>query len=79
MKLKTIITNIVIGTRNEVIRWIELVVISAISVLIWRYQNTISYDAATDYFFWPAVGPVLVSLRYGFGKGLISDRFSTLA
>ena len=72
MKLKTIITNIVIGTRNEVIRWVELVVISAISVLIWRYQNTISYDAATDYFFWPALGPVLVSLRYGFGKGLIS-------
>jgi hypothetical protein len=87
MKLKSIITTIVRGTRNELIGWIELFVISGLTALAWQYQTTIVYDNPTDYFFWPALGPVLMSLRYGFGRGLISllltlaiiQAFSTLS
>lgn len=72
MNLKTVVKAIVLGTRNEVMGWIELVIISGLTLLAWRYQNTIIYESPSDYFFWPAIGPVLIALRYGFGRGLIS-------
>lgn len=72
MNIKPIIKKFIIGTRNEVIGWVELLLISGLTVLAWRYQNTLVYENPADYFFWPALGPLLIALRYGFARGLIS-------
>ncbi len=71
MKFRAITKEIVLGTQNGVISFIELLLVTGLAVLAWRYQSTVTYESATGYFFWPALGPVLLALRYGFGRGLI--------
>lgn len=63
------------GAGNELMGWFELTLIAVLAVLVWRYQDTLSFDSATDYFFWPSLGPVLIALRYGFGRGLLNLLF----
>lgn len=65
-------SNLLIGSSKDWVSWIELIIISLLSVLLWRYQAELPHDKAEDYFYWAMIGPVLIALRYGFARGFIS-------
>ncbi|MBS3797905.1 PelD GGDEF domain-containing protein [Pseudoalteromonas sp. BDTF-M6] len=70
--INALINRLLLGSDNQPIAWFELVFITFLALSIWGYQSTLSHDRATDYFYWPMFGPVLIALRYGFGRGMMS-------
>ena len=70
--INALINRLLLGSDSQPMAWFELVFITFIALCIWAYQSTLSHDMATDYFYWPMFGPVLIALRYGFGRGMMS-------
>ena len=66
-----VIARMLFGSDHQAIAWFELLLVSALCLLMWSYQATLSYEQATDYFYWPLLGPLIVALRYGFGRGMM--------
>ncbi len=62
--------NFYLGFKNDLYEWLEGIAIAAISLVIWVYSDAYNLDIQGSSFFWPLLGPILVALRYGFGKGL---------
>lgn len=66
-----------IGSKKDLIAWLETLVVTLLAILIWfntdiyRLISAQQSEVITG-FFWPVLGPILLALRYGFGKGVIS-------
>ena len=67
-----VLYRMLFGSDHQLFAWFELMLITAAAILIWVYQATLDYDRPQQYFFWPMLGPVLIALRYGFGRGMMS-------
>ncbi len=75
MKRRTVnavLRRMLFGSDHQPIAWFELFLVTFAAMLIWVYQSTLAYQSAQEYFFWPMLGPILLALRYGFGRGMIS-------
>lgn len=68
----SVLYRMLFGSDHQLFAWFELILITAAAMLIWVYQATLSYSQPQEYFFWPMLGPVLIALRYGFGRGMMS-------
>ncbi len=64
--------------KEDSFAWIEITIVAAISLYVWNHTLSPISDAAVNSFFWPVLGPLLVSLRYGFTKGFICVLLTTL-
>ena len=58
------------GLSNDKMALLETLVISILSIISWVFIDRDGITTSRDYFFWPMVGPILISLRYGFAKGI---------
>ena len=67
-----VLYRMLFGSDHQLFAWFELLLITVAAILIWVYQATLDYDQPQQYFFWPMLGPVLIALRYGFGRGMMS-------
>ncbi|WP_462159657.1 PelD GGDEF domain-containing protein [Pseudoalteromonas sp. GB56] len=70
--INKLINRLLLGSDNQPIMWFELGLITLIALVIWVYQSSLPHEDATDYFYWPMFGPLLIALRYGFGRGIMS-------
>lgn len=70
--INAVLKRMLFGSDHQAIAWFELLFVTFIALFIWINQATLSYERATDYFFWPMLGPILIALRYGFGRGMMS-------
>lgn len=70
--INAVLKRMLFGSDHQPIAWFELLFVTFIALFIWINQATLSYEVATDYFFWPMLGPILIALRYGFGRGMMS-------
>ncbi|MDX1678969.1 PelD GGDEF domain-containing protein [Arsukibacterium sp.] len=70
-----VLYRMLFGSDHQLFAWFELLLITAAAMLIWVYQATLLYDRPQQYFFWPMLGPVVIALRYGFGRGMMSFVF----
>ncbi len=67
-----VLFRLLFGYDHQLFAWFELFLITAAAMLIWVYQATLEYNLPQQYFFWPMLGPVVIALRYGFGRGMMS-------
>lgn len=70
-RTKQFIRRILLGSDHQVMAWFELLLVTLIALAIWRYQHSLPVSAPRDYFYWPMLGPALIALRYGFGRGMM--------
>ena len=70
--LNAVIRRLLFGSDHQPVAWFELVFITFIALSIWVYQASLAHEHATDYFYWPMLGPLVIALRYGFGRGMMS-------
>ena len=65
----------IIGSPREWFMWFETLVVTAFSIWIWMDSDYFvgASDSAKQNgtFFWALVGPLLISIRYGFATGVI--------
>lgn len=66
-----LLKRLLFGSDHQLFAWFELLLVSGSAMLIWVYLATINYTVPQEYFYWPMVGPVLIALRYGFGRGMM--------
>lgn len=66
-----LLKRLLFGSDHQLFAWFELGVISCCAMLIWVYLATLTYTVPQEYFYWPMIGPVLIALRYGFGRGMM--------
>jgi len=64
-----IIERLVVGLKDDRLAVVETIIVAILSILSWLFIDRESVSSAEDYFFWPMLGPIIVSLRYGFAKG----------
>lgn len=70
VKPKTkVLQPIFLGLKEDRMAYVETLVIAVLSLFSWFFIDRESSNLAKDYFFWPMLGPILISLRYGFAKG----------
>lgn len=60
----------IVGSANAYFAWLETAVITVLTVLVWIQADVAVTEATQAHFFWPILGPLLLSLRYGLAKGL---------
>ncbi|GLP96344.1 PelD GGDEF domain-containing protein [Paraferrimonas sedimenticola] len=70
-RFNAIFYRLILGTDHQAFAWFEMVLVAVCSMTVWIYQSSIPYAQAVDYFYWPMLGPVLIALRYGFGRGMM--------
>lgn len=68
---KQFIRRILFGSDHQAVAWFELLLVTLVALTIWRYQHSLPVSTPRDYFYWPMLGPVLIALRYGFGRGMM--------
>ncbi len=68
----TLLRRLLFGSDHQLFAWFELLLVTFAAMLIWVYLATLEYQAPQEYFYWPMLGPVLIALRYGFGRGMMS-------
>ncbi len=73
--MKKIGKLLIVGSSRDWIMWFEMLVITTLSIWIWMDSDyfatapeTISQNGT---FFWALMGPLLISIRYGFASGVI--------
>jgi polysaccharide biosynthesis protein PelD len=71
-RVNAIFFRLLLGSDRQLFAWFEMLLVTFSSALIWLYQSSLPYETAMDYFYWPMLGPVLIALRYGFGRGMMS-------
>ena len=52
------------GLSNDKMALLETLVISILSIISWVFIDRDGITTSRDYFFWPMVGPILISLRF---------------
>lgn len=67
--MSTLQSRMTSGFKRESIAWLETLVVSVITLYVWLQSGFPVSTEATQSFFWPLLGPLLVALRYGFAKG----------
>lgn len=67
-----LLRRLLFGSDHQLFAWFELLLVTVAAMLIWVYQASLEYDVPQQYFFWPMLGPILIALRYGFGRGIMS-------
>ncbi|MFY8274681.1 PelD GGDEF domain-containing protein [Pseudoalteromonas sp. SSDWG2] len=70
--INKLLNRVLMGADNQPMAWFELMLITFLALVIWVYQSGLSHDRASEYFYWPMFGPILIALRYGFGRGMMS-------
>lgn len=71
-RANAIFVRLLLGSDRQLFAWFEMLVVSFAAALIWLYLSALPHEVATDYFYWPMLGPILIALRYGFGRGMMS-------
>ncbi|CAM3777374.1 PelD GGDEF domain-containing protein [Rheinheimera salexigens] len=71
-RANAIFIRLLLGSDRQLFAWFEMLLVTFASALIWLYQSSLPYETAMDYFYWPMLGPALIALRYGFGRGMMS-------
>lgn len=78
-KKTTIYDKLVVGLHNNKMALIETFIVSLLSIASWIFIEREGLTNTKDFFFWPMLGPIVISLRYGFAKGLQCFVFVMLA
>ncbi|MGK0250288.1 MAG: hypothetical protein ACI910_003057, partial [Oleispira sp.] len=60
-----------IAFKEEGFSRVEVIIVAAISTYIWIHSYSPELSATVNNFFWPVLGPLVISLRYGFARGFI--------
>ncbi|GLS84085.1 GAF domain-containing protein [Paraferrimonas haliotis] len=63
--------RLILGSDRHTFAWFEMVLVAICAMVAWVYQSSIPYANSHDYFYWPMLGPVVIALRYGFGRGMM--------
>ncbi|MGF1731460.1 PelD GGDEF domain-containing protein [Photobacterium kasasachensis] len=75
--MNNIWNRFIIGFKQDGFAWLETIVVSVLSIYIWTQSDSLAPSSTEHNFFWPLFGPLLIALRYGFAKGLISGLLTT--
>lgn len=60
-----------IAFKEEGIARVEVTIVAVISTFVWIHSYSPEPSSTVNGFFWPVLGPLIISLRYGFVKGFI--------
>ncbi|RJX75153.1 hypothetical protein DZ860_00240 [Vibrio sinensis] len=77
--------TIIVGTQNHRFAWLETAGITVLTILVWSQSESVNISSiesetiTESSFFWPIIGPLLIALRYGLGKGLTCALVSSIA
>ncbi|MDO7084904.1 PelD GGDEF domain-containing protein [Pseudocolwellia sp. AS88] len=71
--------RVLVGLKNDKMAFVESLVVAILSLLSWFFIDRESGNTSHNYFFWPMLGPILISLRYGFSKGFQCFAFLTVS
>jgi hypothetical protein len=61
---------LVVGWSSNRMALAETFVVSVLSIMSWLFIDREGLTNGKEYFFWPMLGPIVISLRYGFAKGI---------
>ena len=76
---QNILKRVLVGLKNDKMAFVESLVVAILSLLSWFFIDRESGNTSHNYFFWPMLGPILISLRYGFSKGFQCFAFLTVS
>jgi hypothetical protein len=76
---QNILKRVLVGLKNDKMAFVESLVVAFLSLLSWFFIDRESGNTSHNYFFWPMLGPILISLRYGFSKGFQCFAFLTVS
>ncbi|RTZ22390.1 PelD GGDEF domain-containing protein [Vibrio penaeicida] len=68
--MRKFLRHLVMGFKHDTVAWLETLVVAIISTYVWT-RSGVLLPNSHDSFLWPIIGPLLISLRYGFAKGVI--------
>jgi len=73
--MKEIRKGLIVGSSREWFMWFETLVVTVLSIWIWMdsdyFVGASSGVSQNGTFFWATIGPLLISIRYGFANGVI--------
>ncbi|PSU44834.1 hypothetical protein C9J12_25400 [Photobacterium frigidiphilum] len=69
--------RLITGFKEDGFAWLETAFIALLSLFIWVKSDSLAPTSTDHHFFWSILGPLLISLRYGFAKGLICALLTT--
>ena len=67
-------TLLLTGFKRNWVSWLETIVVAVFSIWVWINESATASQAdlnSETSFFWPLIGPMLISIRYGFANGVI--------
>ncbi len=73
--MKKLRTRLLIGFERNWVAWLETTVVALFSIWVWTKNGAVNVEtvlgSSETSFFWPLLGPMLISIRYGFASGVI--------